>query len=297
MAIKLSFSSCQRYMSSPMSYFLHYIAKIRPVDKGSALFFGSSVDEGLNSLLIDKMEGRSIDLEKAKNEFLKSFTITSFNGEDLNLSIPGVVKFSKADYDESILTEEDRNSGLDQSWCSLKNKGFIIIEEFNEQVIPKLDKVLAVQLEINIKNETGDEFTGKTDFIAVIDGKTWLVDNKTTSVSYKASSASESGQLATYYDFLKDDYKLDGVMFITLSKTVLKRKKPRINIKFISGQISEELIQKTFEEFDAVLEGIKNKQFECSRNCLKNPWGCSYRSYCNSEGSDLTGLVKLEKKK
>ncbi len=296
MGISLSFSAAQKYLLSPAAWFYHYVRRLRPSDRGSALFFGAAVDEGINVLLTDKMNGKEPRLLQAMTTFIDHFSKQRFNGEDLVLWKPGVVKFSKADYDSSLILESDNqmDEGKDPSWCSLRNKGLIILEEFYNQVLPKLEKVLAVQLEINVENSTGDRFTGKTDFIAVIGGKTWLVDNKTTSVTYKENSASESGQLATYFDQLKEKYKLDGVMYITISKTILKKKIPRVNIKFIEGYVSEEVIAKTYGEFDEVLEGIKNEVFDCSGQCRNrriNPFGCCYAKYC--ESGDMDGLVDL----
>lgn len=276
-----------------MSYFLHYLLRLRPTESGSALFFGAALDEALNSLLNDKKEGRESNVEKAKAVFLKEFTMQTIDGVDRYLYDPGVVKFSKADLDESLLTKEDRGSGLNLSWCSMNRKGQILIEEYAEQVLPRLEKVLLVQHEINLTNEAGDTFTGIVDLVAQIDGKVYLCDNKSTSITYAADSANESQQLATYYEALRDEYKLDGVMYITIPKKIRKRKMPRIDIKFIEGQIPDELIEKTFEDYDKVLDGVKNARFECTpEKCCSTPWGCDFQRYCRSGGKDLSGLKK-----
>lgn len=301
MGLSLSFSAAQRYLLSPFSWYAHYLLRIRPVAQGSALAFGGALDTGFNSLLIDMMEGREPDLGKAKAAFCLAFTTQDINGETRYLHEAGVLQFSKADLDESLLTQDDHSSGLNKSWLSLYRKGQIMIDEYYEQVLPKIEKVLLVQHEISMTNADGDKFIGVVDFVAQINGKIWVVDNKSTSIKYKEDSADNSGQLATYFEALRDDYDLAGVCYLTVSKKVLKRKKPQINIEFIFGTISEELIESTFQDYDSVLTGIKTGQFQCTRNepggCGSLPWKCSYKTMCCSAGKDMTGLVYNESKK
>ncbi len=298
--ITLSFSAAQRYLLSPFSYFAHYFLRLRPAELSSALVFGSAFDEAINSLLIDKMEGRKPDIEKSKTLFCSKFLIQEINGETRYTHEDGLIKFTKADLDESILTEEDLESGLNKSWLSLNRKGQLLIEAYAEQVLPRLERVLLVQHQISLVNEEGDKFTGIVDFVAQIDGKIWIIDNKTSSIKYAANSANESAQLATYYEALRDKYDIAGVCFITIPKSLRKKKKPIVEISFIFGSINEELLDKTFQDYDKVLTGIKTGHFHCTRNeengCCSTPWGCGYKRYCESEGKDMTGLVYHEKK-
>lgn len=295
MSIRLSFSAAQRYLLSPMSYYLHYLARIRPIQLSSPLIFGAALDEGLNSLLIDKKEGLEPNLNKALNVFTLAFQYIEDNGKKLNLAYDFTsVKYSKADLDESLLTKWQKASGINQSWGSLLNKGLIMIQEYHEQALPQIQKVLAVQLEINLPNEQGDVLTGIVDFIAEIDGKRFIVDNKSTSVNYKADSADNSEQLHTYFEALRDEYNLDGIMYLTISKKIYKKKKPQVAIHFIPGTVSEEVMTKTFDNYEYVLQGIKNEQFDCSGMCRKTPWGCQYSGYCNT--GDMSGLVVHEKR-
>lgn len=295
--IRLSFSAAQKYLTSPFSYYAHYFLRLRSEQLGSALVFGSALDTGLNSLLIDLKDGMAPDLEKAKAAFCREFLKQTVNGEDILLYTPGAVKFSKSDLDEGLLTEEDLSSGLDKSWLSLNRKGQILIEEYHAQVIPRIESVLAVQHEINLPNEAGDVLTGIVDFIAKIDGKVRLCDNKSTSITYTATSASESAQLATYYEALREEFGLEGVAYVTLSKKVLKRKKPRVNIRIIFGEVSEDLIIQTFDQYDSVLTGIRSGQFPCTREiCCSTPWGCGYKKFCESNGRNMDGLIVHDKK-
>lgn len=287
--IKLSFSAAQKYILSPFSYYAHYFLRLRESTSSSALIFGSALDSGLNSLLRDKGNNDPIDIDKAKQEFTREMLQSLANGP---------IKYSKADLDESLLTSEDMQSDVHPSWLCLVRKGEILIEEYAEQVIPRIEEVILVQHNISLKNDYGDEFIGVIDFVAKIEGKIWVIDNKSSSVSYTDSSASESPQLASYYESLRDKYELAGVMFCVIPKKVRKKKLPRVEIKLIPGVIDESLIEKTFEDYDKVLQGIKTAYFPCiPEKCCATPWGCSFERYCRSGGEDTTGLEYVKESK
>lgn len=305
--INLSYSAAQKYLTSPFAYFAHYFLRLRTASTGSALVFGGALDEGLNSLLADKRDGKEPDLDKAKLAFDESF------GKHKVASI----KYSKADLDASLLGCSDINcvyrdnkvgtngrcnckeemQGVDPAWVALSRKGHILIEEYNKQIMPKLEKVLLVQHKIDMKNEDGDAFTGIIDLVAQIDGKVYVIDNKSTTKPYTANSANESSQLATYFEAIREEYNPHGVAYITVPKTIRKVKKPVVDISIIYGQAGEQLIDKTFSEYDGVLQGIRKGRFPCTPEvCCSSPWGCDYRRYCESGGKDMTGLVVSERK-
>jgi ATP-dependent helicase/DNAse subunit B len=285
--ISLSYSAAQKYLTSPFAYFAHYFLRLRPTTTGSALIFGSALDEGFNSLLENKRDGVEPDLGLAQETFTSAMT------KHRNAQ----VRYSKADIDPELeLSPADKAYCPSLGWHSLNKKGRILIEEYYTQVMPKLEKVILVQHNINLENANGDKLTGVIDLVATIDGKTYIIDNKSTSKAYTANSANESPQLATYFEALRADYKLDGVAYITVPKTLRKRKKPVVDISIIFGEASEDLIEKTFTEYDEVLSGIRQGKFVCSpEKCCSTPWGCDYRNYCESGGKDLSGLVVVEK--
>jgi PD-(D/E)XK nuclease superfamily len=289
--IQLSFSAAQRYIDSPLSFFLHYYLRLRPVETGSALIFGSSVDAGLNSLLTDLRDGREPSVDRARLAFDTTFGAIP----------PEEIKYSKADHDMSVLSHEflmqsSTNPAVPMPYFCLIAKGHMIIDAYIEQVLPKLEKVLLVQHEISLPNELGDNLIGVIDLVAQIEGKTYILDNKTSSIKYAENAVEVSQQLGTYYEALKDEYKLDGVGFIIIPKNVRKKKEPRIPIEIMLGNVDDGVIDETFQMYENVLSGIKSGKFECSRNCCKKPWPCSYKGFCDSGGKDLTGL-KYEVKK
>ena len=259
MSIQLSFSAAQRYQTSPKSYYLHYMLRLRPRDLSSALFFGSAIDLGVNYMLQAKKDGKDIILDMAKEIFNQAWTIGEVNGEQVVLSQPGVIKYSKADYDESILTAEDKidleTATQDPSWISLKRKGLMILEAYKEQIIPRIKEVKFVQRDIKLENDNGDSFIGFVDFCAVWeDGRTIIFDNKTSSIKYADDSASTSEQLATYFEATKEELKVDAVGFIVIPKKIRKQKLPLVPIEVVIGDISEKVVNDTFLMYDDVLK-------------------------------------------
>ncbi len=294
MGIQLSFSACQKYLLSPFSYYLHYLLRLRPVEISSALIFGSALDEGLNALLAPPLTKTPERLQQAKNKFIEAWTKTNFNGEEVILSRPGAVKFSKTEIKECFEVE-NKEEGVDRTWAWMRHKGLTILEAYAEQVLPQLEEVYEVQSKVDLKNEVGDSFVGVVDLIAKINGKIWIIDNKSASVKYKEDSVRTSAQLSTYFEAKREQYDLAGAAYIVYQKK-LRKKVPKVQIDIILDEINEGLIDRTFSEYDRALEGIKLGQFECSGNCRKQYWKCQYEAYCLSGGKDLTGLTYVDKK-
>lgn len=295
--MQLSFSAAERYLTSARSYFLHYLLRLRPIENSSALFFGAAVDEALNVLLAPPLNRDPATLVRAKAKFEECWRWATINGEKVDLSEPGVIKFSKADVDPSFVNGYDIY--LNPGWSSLRYKGHVILEAYAEQVVPKIKEVLAVQKEINLTNQLGDTLTGIIDLIVVWeDGRTLLMDNKTSSIKYAKDAIEVSGQLSTYFEAVKDEYKLDGVGYIIIPKHIRKKKLPLCPIEVMIGNVSEKLIVETFDKYEQVLDGVKNGRFPCEpEKCCSKPWGCAYKRYCESGGKDMTGLIVHDKKK
>ena len=257
-------------------------------------------------MLQSMKDGKEVFLDVAKEIFQDAWSKGEINGQTVDLSKPGVIKFSKADFDESVLTLEDEieieTTEKDQSWVSMKRKGLMILEAYKEQILPRIKEVKFVQKDIKLENADGDSFIGFVDFCAIWeDGRTIIFDNKTSSIKYAVDSASTSEQLATYFEATKDEIKIDAVGYVVIPKKMRKQKLPRVPIEVVIGEIDEKIVNKTFETYDDVLNGIKLGKFPCTRQdengCCSAPWGCDYFNYCESNGKDLTGLILQEKRK
>jgi len=279
--MRISHSSKENYLGCAYQWYLHYMRKLRPTEEKSSFAFGAAVDVGLNTLL----ETRS--LNEALIKFQEYWTMFRDNQN---------IKYTKSDLEEHLIEDVEPRNEKDKSWLSLYEKGNILITEYNEQIMPRIKRVIKVQLDQTIKNHTNDELVIKTDFICEWeDGRILLVDNKTSSVKYEADSVKNSAQLATYFDPLKEEYKLDACAYIVLPKKINKKKKPAIDIKVIIDTVSEDTVEKTFNEYETVLNGIKEAKFEKNtQNCTNKFGKCTYFNYCNNK--DSTGLVEKSDK-
>lgn len=259
---------------------------------GSALLFGNAVDGAINELL---MPTGAV----AEDIFLDRWHKQEINGVQRILRLSNEIKYSKSDLDEDHFTEYDKKSveaGMNPSWLSLQYKGLMIIDAYRKQILPRIKRVIAVQKHLSMTNAEGDTFIGYADLICEWeDGRILLCDNKTSSIKYDPASASNSKQLATYVEAIKDDIKVDGVAYIVIPKKFRKIKEPKVNIEVVFGTIQEALLQQTFEDYDKALNGIKMGEFPCSSPSCDTVFGeCVYKKLC-CQGS-MEGLIELSKK-
>lgn len=113
---KISHSASNKYKGCPAQYKLHYIDRIRSHQLGSALLFGSALDEALNVLLETKLdnppETATSDLVRIKQGFDIHMTYKIINKEQEDVRTSHFIEYFKSDFDPDILLEED--------WTTLK---------------------------------------------------------------------------------------------------------------------------------------------------------------------------------
>lgn len=250
---RLSHTAANMYKNCSLCYKLHYIKGVRPKRVKSYFLFGGVIDKALNKLLLTGSYNEAV-----QELFLEWTKATSEND----------VEYSKSDLIE----------GMD-GFNSLYWKAEILINEYRTQVFPKIKKVIAVQEPVSLKNSDGDEIPGFLDIIVEWeDGKTYLLDHKTSSAKYTENSASESPQLALYHYIAKDKYKIDGVGYIVLPKK-LRKKSPYVDIQIILDTLKEGIEDEVIEDFDRINTLISNKVFDKKHN-LNGKYGpCPYSSY------------------
>lgn len=220
-------------------------------------------------------------------------------------------------------------------WLCLLRKGYIMLDSYYEEVLPKIKEVFALQKYIKLENNQGDEITGIIDLIAELsDGKRYILDNKTTASMnyYESDSAMRSQQLIIYFHSEKEEYKLDGVGFIVAEKAIRKNKtkicsqcgndgsggrfktceaeidgsrcngswnikiNPKANIELILNPVPEAAEQLVIETFDKAAEGIRQEIFGPNLKACKNGnLICPYYNKCWN-GSD-EDLVDMKRKK
>ena len=277
--MKISHSAKNVYIECPFKYFLHYYRKLRPTTLSSPLVYGNSIDLGLNFLLENK------DLAGAIKVFELAWNSVDFSN----------VKFSKADLQEELVEKLSTDIQAN-SHASLLAKARIQLTEYNAQIMPLLKRVIKVQIDDVMENDLGDKLVVKTDFIAELhDGRIILFDNKTSSVKYEQDSVSKSDQLGTYFEALREEYKIDACGYIVIPKKINKKKLPAVQISVIIDTIPEDIINNTLNQFEEVLVGIKSAQFPKNfDNCVNKFGKCPYYNYCH-EGS-TEGLKEKEEK-
>lgn len=111
------------------------------------------------------------------------------------------------------------------SWLSLYYKGLLMIESFEKQFLPKIEKVLAVQKHSSIKDEeTGDSISGYIDMILKLHGyeQPIIFDLKTSARPYTQEQIEHSEQLTIYLAMEGQRFNTDRVGYIVLSKQLNK---------------------------------------------------------------------------
>lgn len=329
--VRLSHSKTQKYLQCPALYNFHYEKRIRSRILNSSLYFGLACDEAINRLLLDKkQELNQLEQElmiKAPAEvFDEHMNKARILNKTVNPKTYQYMQYSKTDYDPSLLTEENYTEiGQDKDFCdahiewyhaesrkkkpeitdedtrifnlinwhSLYRKGLMIIEAYEDEIMPQIHEVFAVQKEINLPNDDNDEVMGYIDFIASFtddpDTK-YIVDNKSSSKPYKQRDLDESDQLHTY----SEAENIPGICYIVYEKNIRKRE-PKVRITIWKGQINEEQMEKTFANYEQVLYSIKQEEFNPDYNsgCFFFGRQCQYYSLCH-HGKMSDDLEKLK---
>lgn len=355
--INLSNSQVSTYLDCNRKWFYDKVEKIRPTYLGSALFFGTLLDNTIEHILL-KQEG------SYKDTFYKCLNNFEVNG--VKKTMPNDLldmRFFAGDVDVDLVTQGHVNDACDRlkidlldkkefldyckqqrkskkalndieqylfnymAWVSLEQKGLMLVEKFKEWIEENVAEVHSVQKKIEIENGSGDKFIGFLDFVVtlktdcdncegyglidVLDAggvelgqdtcsdcnpKKVLVDLKTSSNPtqyYPADSAAKSMQLGIY----SQEEKIPDVAYLVGDKKIRKRE-PRVRLKFVEGVITEEWLDEIFEVIEGVTEEIKEKlpegkrAFEKNKDSCMNFGGCQYRGLC--EKNSMKGLEKVK---
>ncbi len=365
MTLKLSHSSVSRYLKCAKSYEIHYKQKLRPTGTSAALLFGSALDEALNSVLLkDGKDPYKVFMSKWDTAYinkiptqLKTSTEIAYAQADFDSSIltdEDLQDLSKALEAEDLahLDTVDPLHGFDLClgykkqagfrpireaelrylnqayWLSCSRRAKYIIDAYQAQVMPRIVSVQSVQKTIELKNEGGDSITGFIDLIATLDdGKTYILDNKTSSRPYKDNSVRESPQLALYGYAEEIQYGGFIVMLKSLKKDKTKvcsvcghrgdtsRAKtcdnttsagkrcngawdevvtPKAEIQIVLDQLPQTTQNLVLENFKDVNSGIKAQFFPKNLHTCDDWYGqpCPYKGVCWA--NSLDGLAKVE---
>lgn len=241
MSNRLSHSAINKYMDCPTAYRLHYIDKLRSNTMSAALLFGTAIDKAVEKLI------HSRDLKEAKKVFNILWQAQEINGVLTDLrNCPDIV-YANNDYDEELcsiiinpniklfkddkgfdnLPKEEKVLYNNYCWSMAKKRGELMLEAYNDEVIPKLGKIYSTQEKIDLSNGNGDSVIGYVDLVADFEGYSSpvVLDNKTSTRAYEADSVKTSAQLTLYVHALEEKYKTRKAGFIVLSKQIQKNRK------------------------------------------------------------------------
>lgn len=309
---KISHSAFRKFMTCPQMYNLHYNLRLRPLGLSSALLFGSAMDEALNVMLLKTGDPYKV--------FKDNFTWEVCEG----------IQYHKDDLDMSIFNKEQlellhyRNFEY-KSWASLRVKGRMLIEKYEDEILPRINKVYKVQKELE----------GRRGFIDVIvdfdDYGKVLLDHKTASRPYKYDAIENDTQLSLY----SHHENIDKVGFIVLNKKInqnlvktckkcgfngsYSRHKscpeiingirchgewtsttnPEAVIQVLISDVPKDLQKFTVDSISKVEKCINAGYYTPNLNSCSKYYGkdCPYKNYCLHK--DQTGLeyIKEETKK
>lgn len=340
--VRISHSSKEKYLECSEKWRLHYQEKLRSPIMGSPLWGGGAFDDAASAMLL-RLKKNPTDEEKVlaakdpKQVLIDSMTYADYNGEKVFIPTHKFVKYSKADFDVSLISVknfedintmdicndyEDFNYDTAQefvefcrneiktkyrldandqkvfnliNWYSFRNKLLYLLERYEEDVIPKIQEVLSVQRKVELKS--GEHtLIGYIDFEAIWKDepdKVYTCDNKLSSKSYSQKNIDEAEQLATYCEFTGND----NGCYVNTEK-VLRKKDPKHRIQIIRGDITEELYEKTFDNFSEVVHNIEEGIFEKNMEggCFSYGQRCIYYNTCRGE-PEKDFLVDLKEKK
>ena len=277
----ISYSSWGNYLTCPRKYEIEKVEGYEPKLKSSALVFGSAFDDAVNDLVIngdlDKANRILIDGIKClvkntdhyffKNDFdydlltkEQDDMAVSYLENELNYQGPHsyetlheiLMKYVyNAGNDYNILSENQQLFLSFISTMSLKQKGYMMLEAFQRELIPSLESIEGVQVELSSRR-------GFIDIIANIKGHgRCIIDVKTTSRAYTQDQLDFSPQLSIY----SDDQKIDKVAYFTVVKNLNK------NITKVCSECDYNGTGKRFKTCDNVINGKRcNGKWEVSIN-------------------------------
>jgi hypothetical protein len=180
------------------------------------------------------------------------------------------------------------------TWLSVKNKGLLMLQAYEEQVMPLIEEVFDVQKKISLKDDDS-ELRGVIDVICSFHtepGIKYVCDNKTSSRAYKEDSVSISEQLSTY----AEHEQINRCAYLVTEKKLRKRS-PRVRCTVIKDTISDEFINKTFDTITEVFHNIKDEKFDKDFDaCFQYGRKCPYFDYCRTGEVKNLRYVPKEKK-
>jgi len=281
--------------------------------------------------VLSASESEQLATKTAAGIFLENMTEIEHNGQTVKLAQNPLVDYFKSDFSPELLNNshlellrslEPGYVSLDEfvafkeacdaamktkqkleeadqilynyiTWLSLVEKGKLMVDAYQRDILPEIEQVFDIQKAVSLPNGHGDEVVGLIDYTCSFNkepGCVYVMDNKTSSTKYAEDSVKTSSQLSTYCEH--EGTRNAGYSVI---EKKLYKKEPQIHTQLILDEVSEEITEKTFDDFEKMRYNIEAGQFEKNwDSCFAFGRRCEYFLLCKHKSMD--GLVKLEKK-
>lgn len=359
--VYISYSKVSTFKSCPQRY---YLEKSYPSDKNaSALPFGSAIEAGVDELLKGKtLEEAVARFEKewhtaSKNRwedakkiwdneeifyYASDYDKKLITSDDLRQvedwfsSIKSkkkektwdkqMGKFQGQVKNDAYISSEDRKFAHRVIWTCCLNRGKLMLEAFQRDLLPEIEEVVATQKDIQVVNEEGDKLVGIIDYIFKLKGheKLILIDLKTAGRPYTLHDLNTSDQLSIYgavegvgsvgYMVLLKSIKYErtctncggeppSAQKKLCDKVACKKKKARYDnvtskaeTQLITRDLREEESEEIFDDFSDVLVAIKNEvNWKNPSSCFNFGKRCEYYDFCWG-GKSLDEIPGIKKK-
>jgi hypothetical protein len=286
-----------------------------PLWFGSSIDSASSVI--FNDKINDFFEYEEYSWDRAVRNFEHSLTYVRFNDKMIDTRYNKLVRYSKADFDLRLLQDEDlekiRMRSLELEfedfdkptmeefveYCQgikgemdeldllmynyigyhcLYRKGLLLLKAIKDWSDKNVKEVISTQRYFRITNEDGDNYSGLLDLEAILnDGKQYTIDLKTASnpkQQYPENCIDTSMQLHSYAEV---GSKLVG--YLVLGKSI-RVKEPKVDLREVYGEVTDEMLDKSFDIIDNVMQDIKSGKFEKNRDGCFSFGPCPHMSRC-----------------
>ena len=327
MNLKVSFSRLERYKQCSESYRLSVEERLSGIKINSPLFFGSAIDAAVELFLLKKKEeltekelslmltedaysmfdktmreqnGVLLEKNPLCDYFASDFDPAIYKSEDLLLlqkQYPSISDFfgfwescNTTIQARRELSPSDRVLFNHMNWLSLYRKGELMLAAYEKEILPQIHKVFAIQKEIQLKNEAGDELNGKIDFIASFTDepdKVFICDNKTSSKKYPENAVENSTQLVIY----SEAEGIPDAGYIVVEKGI-RIKEPKVRTQILRGDFTQDHVEVVFADLDKNLHKIANREFhkkESPKDCVFFARKCEFFDLCwKQDSSKLT---------
>ena len=282
--MRISNNKLDTYEVCGSKFKFRYIDNIKGNFTSSALLYGTAMDAALNYILESHRDKKEINQNKANEIFIDK--MNEWNPEINRLD------FFKGDLPNPDVPYDENDPKLQEEiWENICARGIASIGVYIRDVLPEIEEVLSVQNAGTIKNAEDDEYIFIVDFIAKMkDGRTVLLDNKTSSAKYPKNKVKKSQQLSLYLENFPD-IKYAG--YIVLIKNP---EKVGCTHQILIDEIPEETTADSYDRLEKALGGIKAQVFEPNtKSCKLYGKPCEYWNLCMY--GDKTGLIPAYDKK